>query len=133
MKVAVTFPDPERLAVDYLDGLLIETVGVNLPGGWTTRSGAHVQVAHDGTPELDWPAVAYATLRVTAWAGSTSAAKDLAGRAMALLLTHPGGGGVAGVRPLTGVLPTQDPTTRAPLASFTCRVDLRGVRTNPTP
>jgi len=131
VKPLVVFPDAERVVVDYLTKALADrsedvTVGVGVPSSWTSSQKRHVQVAWDGTPSLTYPAAARATVRVTAWSSSTTASKDLAGLCQALLLTHPGGGGVGNVREGTGVLPAQDPDTKAQLASITVRVSLRG-------
>lgn len=130
MKPLVAFPDAERLAVDYLTDALADrdedvTVGVDLPATWTTASKNHVQVALDGTPIVTYPALAKATVRVTAWSGAATQAKALAGLAMSLLLTHPGSSDIASVRPLTGVLPARDPDSGAQLASITVQVNLR--------
>ena len=131
MRPLVVFPDAERVVVDYLTAALAErgedaTVGVNVPPSWTPGQNRHVQVAWDGTPSLTYPAVSRATVRVTCWSSSPTASKSLVGLCQALLLTHPGGDGVGNVRELTGVLPAQDPDTKAQLASITVRVSLRG-------
>ncbi|MGV8972249.1 MAG: hypothetical protein ACOH10_07990 [Rhodoglobus sp.] len=129
MKPLTVAPDAERLAVDYLTLTLAgraqdATVGVNLPSAWTSTTKPHVQVALDGTPEVAYPILCAATLRITAWAGSTTTAKALAGLCMGLLLAHPGSREIGSVRPLTGVLPARDPDTGAQLASVTVRANL---------
>lgn len=130
-KPLVRFPDAETLTSDLLAELLEPhepdvTVGVGVPKNWSpTDSDAHIQVAWDGTPVRTWPIVAHATIRLVARAASTTEAKRLVALAEGLLLAHPGGAGIAVIRPLTGVLPAQDPTTRAELASVTLRVSVR--------
>jgi hypothetical protein len=122
-------PDAERVTIDYLKPALIArsqdvTVGVDIPTTWTTATKPHVQVALDGTPLVIYPITVRATVRLTAWAGSTTAAKDLVALAMGLMLSHPGDTKVASVKPGTGVLPTRDHDSGAQLASVTVRVNL---------
>lgn len=131
MKPLVAPPDGERLALDYLKAALTgrgetATVGIGVPGGWTTESGDHVQIGLDGTPVVEYPVLWRTTLRVTAWSPSTTEAKRLASLCEALLLSHPGSPGWSGCLPGTGVLPTDDPDTGAALASITVRQKLRG-------
>lgn len=127
----VVFPDVERLVVDYLAAALEQageqvTVGVGVPDGWDRRrSPAHVSVACDGMPWMRHPVIGRASVRVTVRARSTSEAKRLAEVAQGLLLAHPSGGGVAGVRPHSGVMPTRDADTRADLAWFAVGVTVR--------
>ena len=123
-------PDAERIVVDYLTIALAArsitaTVGVDLPVTWDATSVQHVQVALDGTPSLRYPVLARATVRLTAWASTTTAAKSLASLAQGLLCSHPGSTAIGSVQALTGVLPARDPSTGAQLASVTCRVNLR--------
>jgi len=123
-------PDAERLAIDYLAAALAArsvtaTVGVDIPTTWTTTSTQHVQVALDGTPSLEYPVLARATVRLTAWASTTTVAKSLVSLAQGLMCSHPGSPTIASVQPLTGVLPTRDPDSGAQLASVTVRVNLR--------
>ena len=123
-------PDAERLTIDYLRPALAArsvtaTVGVDIPTTWTTTSTQHVQVALDGTPSLEYPILARATVRLTAWAPSTTAAKALVSLAQGLMCAHPGDASVASVQALTGVLPTRDPDSGAQLASVTVRLNLR--------
>ncbi len=130
MKPLVRFSDVEHFAVDYLTAGLAAhgedvTVGVDLPADWTPADVPHVAVSHDGTPGLTYPVLAAATLRVTCWAGSTTAAKALAGLCLALLAAYPGGEPVYGINPLTGVLPARDPDNGAPIASVTVRVNAK--------
>lgn len=138
-KPLVVFPDAERLVVELLedegvgDELVVVddfepgvTVGVGVPDGWTPEgSPPHLEVAWDGTPLEAHPVVAFATIRVVARAASTTVAKRLAALAQGLLLAHRGGSGIAGCSPLTGVLPSRDPDTRAELAAITVRVKVR--------
>jgi hypothetical protein len=130
-------PDAEHVVIDYLSPALLArgqdvTCGVNIPTTWnplpTTQGGTkpHVQVALDGTPEITYPIRWRTTIRLTAWASTTSAAKALAALAHGLMLQHPGSPEVGSVRPLTGTLPTRDPVTGAQLASVTVQVNLTG-------
>jgi len=131
MKTLAVPPDAEHVVIDYLTAALDArgqdvTCGVNIPTTWTDGTKPHVQVALDGTPIVEYPILFRASVRVTCWASTTTASKALAALCFALLCTHPGGSGVASVRPLTGVLPTQDNTTLAQLASVTVQVNLLG-------
>lgn len=127
MKLAVTYPDVERLTVDYLTPLLDASVGVGVPGSWTPSSGDHVQVALDGTFLPDHPVGARCTVRLVAWSSTTTKAKALVQLAQGWLLAHPGGDEIAGTRPLTGLIPGRDARTGAEIASVTVRVTVRSV------
>ena len=123
-------PDAEHVVIDYLTPALAArgqdvTCGVDIPTTWTTTTKPHVQVALDGTPEVIYPILGRATLRVTAWSSSPTTAKALVALAHGLLLSHPGSLEVGSIRPLTGTLPTRDPVSGAHLASVTVRVNLR--------
>lgn len=129
-KPVAAYPDVEHLIVDHLAGLLEPedcTVGVGVPTGWSPSSTPHVEVAWDGTPEVVHPIVARATVRIVARAGTSTAAKALALAAQAVILGGSPPAGVANIQSLTGVLPARDPDTRAELASFTVRVNVRAV------
>lgn len=134
MKIAATYPDVEHLVVDWLTAELDEdcTIGVGVPGDWTKESGNHLQVDLDGTPRLDHPVLAHATVRMVAHSASTTESKRLAMKAQGILLAHPGGDGVAGTRALTGVFPAHDSTTGAELASVTTRVTVRSALIEPS-
>jgi len=124
-------PDAEHVTIDYLTPALLArgqdvTVGVDIPTTWATGTKSHVQVALDGTPEVTYPIRWRTTIRLTAWASTTTAAKALAALAHGLMLQHPGSPEVGSVRPLTGTLPTRDPVTGAQLASVTVQVNLTG-------
>lgn len=122
MKPAVIYPDAEAATRATLTDLLAGegcTVAIGKPTDWTTGSDPHVQVNLDGTPRIDHPIVAYATIRVTIWSYDPSPAKALAALAMGLLLAE------RYVTPLTGILPARDPDSGADLASFTVRVATR--------
>ena len=127
----LTIPaDAEHVVIDYLAPLLAAhgqdvTCGVNIPTTtWTSTTKAHVQVAWDGTPASFYPVMDRASVRVTAWAYTTTAAKALVGLCEGLLLSHPGSTEVGSIKPGTGTLPAQDPTTKAQLASISVRVNL---------
>lgn len=124
MKPLVVQVDPERATVDLLQALLVaqgrtEKVGTDLPDTWTPASPTFVQVAHDGTPTLDWPVRAVSTVRVTVWSRVKSQGRDLASLCMGLLLAQPG------YSEGTGLLLTVDPTTKGRLASFTVNFSQR--------
>lgn len=130
MKPRVTYPDVERATVDLLADLVVArepdvSVGVGIPTDWTVEHDPHLQVSCDGTPTLDHPIVAHSTVRIVAWAATTSRAKELANLAHGLIVAHDGAPPVAGVSTLTGLLPARDPETRAELASFTVRISIR--------
>jgi len=134
-RLAVQYPDVERLVVDYLDELIPDAdCGVQVPADWETgvSDTPHVQVVLDGTPRVDHPVTAHPTVRLVARASSTTAAKELATRAQGHLCAHPGGGGIASTVPLTGVLPARDPSTNAEIASTTTRVIVRSTEIEPT-
>jgi hypothetical protein len=125
-------PDAERVTIDYLTAALAArsqdvTVGVDIPTTWTTATKPHVQIGWDGTPEVQYPILWRASVRITAWSSSTTTAKALAALCEALMCSHPGSAQVASVQSLTGVLPTRDPDTGAQLASVSVRVNLLGI------
>lgn len=129
-KLAVTYPDPERVVRDYLDSVIADaTVGVGVPAGWTkTSPQPHVQVSTDGMfLTRTHPVYGEATIRLVAWSSSPTTAKELVQRAQGLLLAHPGTGSIARTRPLVGVLPSRDEQTNAEIASVTVRVTLRSI------
>lgn len=126
------FPDAEVLTKDLLKDLIEPhesevTVGVGVPANWTKASPDHLQVSLDGTPIVVRSIVAHSTVRVTAWAKSTTRAKQLANLALGLLSAHGGGSGIAVVLPLTGCFPARDTDTGAELASVTVRVTVRSI------
>lgn len=123
-------PDAEHIVIDLLTSMLAArsqdvTVGVVVPTSWANGTKPHVQVALDGTPELQYPILAKASVRVTCWHQSTTTAKALANLCMGLLLSYEGNSQVAAFQSLTGVLPAQDPDTKAQLASIAVRAVLR--------
>ena len=132
MKPLAVPPDAERVTIDYLTAALATrsqdvTVGVDIPTTWTTATKPHVQIGWDGTPEVQYPILWRASVRITAWSSSTTTAKALAALCEALMCSHPGSAQVASVQSLTGVLPTRDPDTGAQLASVSVRVNLLGI------
>ena len=128
-KPLATAPDAERVVIDYLTAALGArgqdvSAGVNVPSAWTQGTKAHVQVGLDGTPSVQYPILASASVRVTCWHASTTTAKALVALCEGLLCSHPGSAQIGSVRSLTGVLPTKDPDTGAQLASVSVRVNL---------
>lgn len=133
MSQPYTYPDVERLVVEYLTEHLGRyeddiTVGVGVPSDWTPESPTHLQVVSDGIFSLDHPVAAHATVRLVARAATTTEAKRIAALAFGVLCAHPGSGGIAGARPFTGPLAARDPETRAELASVTARVTVRSIQ-----
>lgn len=130
MKLAVTYPDVERLVRVYLRQELTDlgetcTVGIGVPTDWDRDSPEHLQVDLDGTPSGFPPVAVNATVRLVAWAQSTTRAKRLAALAQGLLLAHPGGDGIAVTQFLTGTQPGRDPDSHAEIAATTTRVTVR--------
>lgn len=129
MTVAYVFADPERAVVDRLDAQLAEPVGTFYPrSSMEAPVVPFVQVGWDGTPSVRYPVTQRATVRVTVWHTQPTAAKALAARVQALMLSWLGDDDVWAVQALTGPLPTRDPTTGHILVSATYRVSVR-----PTP
>lgn len=131
MKLAVEYSAAERFVIDLLKistaGLSPKPgVGQSLPTGWKVGSLPFLRVALDGSVLLQ-PIAEVSTVRVTAWiapatssvVASPTAAERLAQRARGLLLAE------GPVTPGAGLLPAQDPTTKAELVSFTVEVRLR--------
>lgn len=124
-KLAVTYPDAERLVVDYLAPLLAPTlVRTNVPADWTPAT-TLLRVVSDGVPSLQHPVLANYTIRMVAMSGSPTTSKELAAKALGLLSAHTGDGQIASTAPFTGPLTSRDPSTGAELASVTARVTVR--------
>lgn len=131
------FPDVEIAAKDVLkeqlerfpDGTTVAVGGP--PVTWTPSSPPHLEVAWDGTPRIHRPIAAWPTLRVVAWAATTSEAKRLAELAHAIWCAYPGGDVISSLRDLTGVLPARDPKTDAELAMATVQASVRSQRVSP--
>lgn len=129
-RLAVTFPDIERVAIGWLIDELDDgdtTIGLKLPAGWTTTSPNHLTIRCDGTPTMAYPVMARATIRATAWSASPTEAKALVMKAQGVLCSYPGGDNVSGITALTGMLPAYDPDHEAELAAITCRAVLRSI------
>lgn len=135
MKVSVTFPDAERFTIDWLkpvlagrgdvDGL---TPRLSLAGDWAPTKPPVVLVAWDGTPIIDYPVRANATVRLTVYSNSPTTSKRLAALCQGLMVAGVGGPGVSSCQALTGVQVAFDSESKAHLASVTVRLILR-----PTP
>ncbi len=124
MRLAVVYPDAERLTRDLLEALVVTIpVGIGVPPEWEGED--YLQVSLDGTPVVEHPIVARATVRIVGWASTTTRAKELANLALGLLCAHDGGDGISDITPLTGVLPARDPDNRGEIASVTVRVSTR--------
>ena len=132
MKVLVTYPDPERVVVDYLTDAFGDhdepaTVAVGVPVAWGPESTSHLQVACDAQTRVH-PIKTDATIRLTAWAATTSEAKRLAELAHGLVLLAE----LGPTHSLTGPVATRDPNTAAELATTTVLVTLRSTTVEST-
>ncbi len=113
----VLYPvDAQRVAIDRLKALLAtagrtEIVAADLPAAWTPQASMMVQVAHDGTPTVEWPIRTSTAIRVVVWGSQPTLVKQLAGICQGLLLASDG------VTPGPGILPDTD-DSGAYLASF---------------
>lgn len=126
MKLLRTYPDVEHLVVDRLTSVMDGcTVGVGLPDGWTRDADMHIQVGLDAT-SIVHPISSVSTIRLTAWAASTTDAKALVQEAAAQLLADPGDQ-IVRVRPGAGLFPAHDKTHGAELASLTVLVTTRSI------
>ncbi len=127
MKTPLVFPDTEKAVRVLLDSLTPAptTVGIGVPDGWTSASPTHLQVAQDGTAVPSHRITARVLVRITAWAASTSAAKDAARVAEARLTAHAGDGVIVKITTAAGMYPTRDRDTGAELATFAVNVTVR--------
>lgn len=124
--MSATYPaqqDDEALVVDVLSEVLADegedvTVGVGVPRGWTATSRPHLKVTTDGTPSIDNVSTR-ATVRVTAFAATTSEAKRLAALAQAVLVARYD---LVNAVALTGVLAARDDDSGAEIAMTTVQV-----------
>lgn len=120
-----TQADAETWCVEVLTELLDDedvTVSVGVPAGWTPSSDPHIQVRHDGTPTVEHPVAAWATVSLIARAATTTAAKSWASRAQTLLCDNHE---LIAAAALTGVLPARDDATQAEIATTTVQVAVR--------
>lgn len=126
MKLLRTYPDVEHLVIDRLDEVMTGcTVGVGVPDGWTRAAGRHLQVNLDATTTVH-PIAAESTVRLTAWADSTTAAKALVQEAAARLLAD-SGDDIVRTRPGAGLLTARDTDYEAELATVTVLVTTRSI------
>ncbi len=121
--------DAERLVVDRLTILIAgdtatPTVGIALPNGWTKAAAPHLQV-EAFTAFANWPVQTRPTIRVVAWAASTTEAKRLAAKAGGLLTAYEGELGP--VRWLTGPDAARDDKTQAEIASVELTAAIRSI------
>lgn len=130
-KVLAQLPDAEHAVIVCLTAALIArgqsaTVGTTVPTtAWASTSVPFVQVALDGTPTVDYPIRAAASVRITAWAYTNTAAKALANLCEGLLLSYGGDRQISEILSLTGCVPSRDTATNAQLATIAVRVVLR--------
>lgn len=129
VKPVAVFGDVRAAALSALRDLLAARtepyaagaeLGTRVPGDRSTDVPhlPYVLVVLDGTPTVQYPISAISALRVTVWHTSEEQAHDLAQLCMGLLLAY-SGPVIARVRPGTGVLPSTDPDSGTPIASFT--------------
>lgn len=131
-KPRVTYPDVEIMVVDFLTPLFSDlTVGIPVPAEWVkTKAGEagspnHIQVAVDATDMRNHPVSASSVVRITVWAQSATMAKSTANTVQSWLTST----AEFACEPLTGIVGTLDPDTRADLATFTVRVSVRSETT----
>ncbi|MEU1526357.1 hypothetical protein ABZ413_29590 [Nocardia rhamnosiphila] len=124
--------DPAKLAKNYLASSLpalvgapAPTFGMVLPPGWTTKSAPAVVVFDDGG-QNEWPIFTRPTVRVTVWANGRDRAREIAGAAMGVMLTHsiPG---ISTVTNPTGLIEAIDSNNGGMTASFTVSVQARTI------
>jgi hypothetical protein len=130
VKILAQAPDAEEAVILMLETALAGrgktvTVGNTLPTNWKPSSTPHVMVALDGTPSVEYPILANASVRVTVWAVNPHTAKDLVNLCEGLLLSYMGDSKIAAIKSLTGALVTKDQNTLASLAFIAVRVTLR--------
>lgn len=123
MKPAVMYPDPESVVVPWLNDALEADAGVEVPSTWKPTDGPFLLVGWDAT-FLQAPIAARYSVRLTAWAETTSAAKALVLLAQGLMLAEES---AFSAQPLTGPFPARDPETHAETATVTVQVRLRSI------
>lgn len=126
MRLAVTYPDPAALVVDYLRDAFDEfdidaAVGQNVPPNWGPGDKPHLQVLVDGVPLNAHPVLIHATVRLVARSATPADSTVLASTAQGLLLGQIGFPTIL----LTGTLTAHDPETRLDIAANTTRVTVR--------
>ena len=130
-KIVVRFPDPMRAVLDILRATLpAVTFGTVQPEEMASSPLPYVMVRLDGS--FRSVVTKSATVRISAWASTESAALDLAESIESELLGYRGGAKVRSIAPLTGAFPTFDPDYGAALASFTVAVRLRPLQVVPS-
>lgn len=110
--LAVTFPDPEKVVIDYLASAFAPrselykpaTITTDFPAVVLAANATHLQVELEVGNADDYPVTERAQVRVTAYAapGKRTNAKALASLTLALLASHPGSSNVLGVTIRTG-------------------------------
>ncbi len=124
--------DPAKTAKNYLasvvPGLVAApspTFGMVLPSNWATSSAPAVVLFDDGGPNR-WPVATRPTIRVTVWAAGRDRAREIAGAALGVMLSHriPG---LASVTNPTGLLEAVDSNNSGTTVSFTVSAQARTV------
>lgn len=110
--IAVTFPDPEKVVIDYLvarfagrpEAYKPATITSAFPTVALAGDSTHLQVELEvGDPE-DYPVTEWAQVRLTGYAapGKRSNAKGVAGLTLALVASHPGSASILATQIRTG-------------------------------
>ncbi|WP_280393225.1 hypothetical protein [Nocardia wallacei] len=122
--------DPAKIAKNYLAAALPSlvaspspTFGLVLPKDWTTGSAPAVVVFDDGGPST-WPVSTRPTVRITVWADGRDRARQIAGTALGVMLSHriPG---IASITNPTGLLEAVDSNNGGITVSFTLSAQAR--------
>lgn len=108
-------------------GAPFDTVRVaqNLQPDWTSAGAPQLVVSDDGGP-TEWPVVTNPTIRVTVYSGGRDLSRQIAARAVGLLLCTPIPG-IAQILPGVSIFDTRDRALGAEVASFTVRTRVRTV------
>lgn len=136
-RVLVTWADPERVVIDYLEGILPTRgeafaqgarAGLELPSNWQHRiSDPFVTVELDGTSSILYPIYQFTNIRCVVWHSSPTKAKALANLVMGLLASRHGTNECTSIIPVLGVQPAKDPDSGAAMASISVSVTLRSI------
>lgn len=125
-------PDDTAMRVkDYLKAQLpvhgesTASVGLALPGKWTSSEPPVVVVFDDGGPS-EWPILTEPRIRVTVWASGRTLARSVAALCVGLLMSFDVPG-VAHVRDPSSILDARDDHNGGIMASFTVAAKSRTV------
>lgn len=112
-------PDVVEPVVAFLEPLVTAPAGVGkaLDPDWKRGDAPWLAVFDDGGA-TDWPVAVNPRLRVTVWASTRSAARDMAAWALGVLMAHPVPG-IAQLRDPSSILAADDSQNGGVMASFT--------------